>query len=144
MRSSVIFCIYEHNWKIIIYILQFPKIKFTNHAYINIQYIYAHIYIYIIFLYILYIYIYIIIDKRVIYVVRKSDFSKEANYLFRKYVFLLEDMTFPKKVNYLIRKYDLVTQGYAKVTPTWDELTFVECFWGKQFKKVSPRGRPNS
>ena len=69
----------------------------------------------------------------------------DVNYLLRKYYFPFENMKVSKKVNYLLRKYDLFNQEYAKVTPKWDELSFVECILGKQFTKiVSPRGRPNS
>ena len=54
-------------------------------------------------------------------------------------------MTCPKKVNYLIRKYDLFIQESTKVTPQWDELTFLECYVGEAVKQiVSPRGRPDS
>ena len=64
---------------------------------------------------------------------------KKVNYLFRNYDLFIRNMTCPKKVNYLVRKYDLFTQEYAKVTPTWDELTFLNAlgelaltvrFWG--------------
>ena len=37
--------------------------------------------------------------------------------------------------NYLLQKCDLFIQQYAKATPKWDELTVVECFWGKQSTK---------
>mgnify|MGYP000892556348 CR=1 FL=1 len=62
-------------------------------------------------------------------------FHKKVNYLFRNMIFSFENMTFNTKVNYLLRKYDLFIQEYAKATLKWDELTFVECFLGKQLDK---------
>ena len=59
----------------------------------------------------------------------------KINHLLRIYDFSFENMNVSKKVNYLRRKYDLFIQEYAKVTPEWDELTFLECLGGKQFKK---------
>ena len=49
---------------------------------------------------------------------------------FENMIFTCGNMTFPEKVNYLIRKYDLFIRECAKATPTWDELTLFECFWG--------------
>ena len=46
------------------------------------------------------------------------------------------------KTIYLLRKYDLLIQEYAQAPPKWAELTFVEYFWGKQFKGSIPQGGP--
>ena len=51
-----------------------------------------------------------------------------------------ENMTVSEKVDYLLRKYDLFIQEYVKVTPNTDELTFWECFGGKQLENYFPDG----
>ena len=71
-------------------------------------------------------------------------------------IFSLDNITFPKQpficfeiMIFSFEKYErfkgswlfaskiqfLFIQIYAKATHKWDELTFSECFWGKQFKK---------
>ena len=49
----------------------------------------------------------------------------------RKYDLSFVNMNFSKKAHSLLRKHDLLIQEYAKVTPKWDEPTFVECFGRK-------------
>ena len=83
-----------------------------------------------------------IFRKELNYLLRKSDFSfenlifQEIIYLLRKYDFDVRKYEcFHKNIKHLFRKYDLFIQEYAKATPLWDELTFFECFLGKQLTK---------
>ena len=77
------------------------------------------------------------------------DFSFENITVARKLFLCFEDMFFlfgnmkvSKKVNHLLRKYDLPIHEYAKVTPTLNERTFVECFGRKPYKNSFPKGAP--
>ena len=62
--------------------------------------------------------------------------------LFRRYFFSIENANNWKKVNYLLRKYDSFTQEYAKVTSTWDDLTFFECSGGGETDYKKNKGAP--
>ena len=49
-------------------------------------------------------------------------------------------MNVSKKISYLLRKYDLFIQDDAKVTPKWDELTFLNALGGINLKSSFPKG----
>ena len=61
---------------------------------------------------------------------------------FENMIFSFENRNVSKNNKLLFRIYDLFIQEYTKVTPKWDELTFLNALGGSSQTNSFPKGAP--